>query len=227
MRRSLNRTAGFMAAASLALVLTVPAVALARYDDARLLMPTRSAAYVAAPVTATTPVTAADSQLAADLGFMREEERLAHDVYTVLALKWGTNLFSNIAASEQKHTDTMAALLARYGVADPAAGEAAGVYAYPALQELYNQLVAKGSASVAAAFEVGRTIEEVDISDLDERIARTDEADVLTAFKNLRAGSENHLRAFTNQLSGGTTSSSNGAHGADISNSVPRGSGRQ
>ncbi|NTW28082.1 MAG: DUF2202 domain-containing protein [Coriobacteriia bacterium] len=212
MRRSLNRTAGFIAAASLALVLTVSAVACA---------PTRSAVDVATSVTATTPSTAADSQLAAnvgtpvptttpasaadsqlaaDLAFMREEERLAHDVYTVLALKWGTPVFTNIAASEQQHTDTMAALLSRYGVADPAAGEAAGVYAYPALQELYNQLVAKGSTSVTAAFEVGKTIEEVDIADLDERIARNDEADVLAAFKNLRAGSENHLRAFNNQL---------------------------
>jgi len=216
MRRSLNRTAGFMATALLAVALTVPAVALARYDDARLLMPTHSTARVATLVSAATTATTADSQLAADLAFMREEERLAHDVYTMLALKWGTSVFSNIAAAEQKHTDSMAALLARYGVADPAAGEAAGVYAYPALQDLYNELVAKGSTSVTAAFEVGKTIESVDIADLDERIARTDEADVLVAFNNLRAGSENHLRAFNNQLSGGTTS-----------NGMRRGSGLQ
>ena len=215
MSTSLNRTAGLIAAASLALLLAVPTVALARYDDAGMRMPTRTAAHVVVAATAAIPATAADPQLAADLAFMREEERLAHDVYTVLAQKWGTPIFGNIAVSEQRHTDTLAALLTRYSVPDPAKSESAGVYAYPELQELYDGLVAKGSVSLTAAFGVGKSIEEVDIADLDERITRTDEADVLAAFKNLRAGSENHLRAFTSQLSG-AAGRGNGGQGAGM-----------
>jgi|GEM_PF-867864 len=222
MNRSLQNTGGLMAAASLALLLTIPAVAFARYDDARLLTPSPKTVHVATPRTATSPTTTADAQLEADLAFMREEERLAHDVYTVLGEKWGTPIFSNIAVSEQRHTDTLAALMTRYSVSDPAKNEGAGVYAYPELQTLYDTLVAKGSVSATAALEVGKSIEEVDIADLDARITRTDETDVLAAFKNLRAGSVNHLRAFTNQLSG-SAGRGNGTSGTG----TRRGSGRQ
>ena len=57
------------------------------------------------------------------LRFMREEEKLAHDVYVALYEKWGLRIFNNISNSEQTHTDAVKTLLDRYGVADPAAGK--------------------------------------------------------------------------------------------------------
>ena len=48
--------------------------------------------------------------------YMREEEKLAHDVYVTLYELWGAPLFSNIANSEQNHTEMVLALLYQYGL---------------------------------------------------------------------------------------------------------------
>jgi hypothetical protein len=136
---------------------------------------------------------------AAALAYMREEEKLAHDVYVKLYEFWGLPIFQNISQSEQTHTDSMEVLLDRYELADPAV-ETAGVFTNPDLQALYNDLVAQGSESLAAALKVGAAIEEIDILDLQARLALTDQADIQQVFANLLAGSENHLRAFTTTL---------------------------
>jgi hypothetical protein len=136
----------------------------------------------------------------ADLLFMREEEKLAHDVYLALYDVWGMNLFQNIAASEQTHTDSVLALLNNYGLTDPVGDNARGVFVDPDLQALYDQLVASGSQSLADALRVGAAIEEIDILDLDEAIAQTSQADIVQVYQSLRAGSENHLRAFVSTL---------------------------
>ncbi len=52
--------------------------------------------------------------------FMREEEKLARDVYLVLFDKWGLRVFENIAESEQRHMDAVLYLLGKYGLDDPA-----------------------------------------------------------------------------------------------------------
>jgi hypothetical protein len=38
---------------------------------------------------------------AAGLAYMREEEKLAHDVYLALYEQWGSTIFRSIASSEQ------------------------------------------------------------------------------------------------------------------------------
>jgi hypothetical protein len=133
----------------------------------------------------------------AGLVFMREEEKLAHDVYLTLYEQWGQRTFANIANSEQSHTDAIKALLDAYGLDDPAAERGVGDFADPDLQALYDQLLAEGSASLDAALRVGAAIEEIDILDLKQRIGLTDEVEIIRVYENLIAGSENHLRAFT------------------------------
>jgi hypothetical protein len=150
-----------------------------------------------ATLVATAPAGEAE---AAALQYMREEEKLAHDVYTALFARWGLPTFQNIAGSEQTHTDAVATLLARYAVVDPAAGLPAGQFANPELQQLYDQLVDEGSQSLAAALRVGAKIEEIDIADLQERLAQTDKADIQNVYQNLLRGSGNHLRAFVSTL---------------------------
>ncbi len=131
---------------------------------------------------------------AAALLFMREEEKLARDVYTKLYETWGLSTFQNIAASEQKHMDEIALLLTRYNLADPA--QAPGVFTDAKLQDLYNALVAQGSQSLADALKVGGAIEEIDILDLQTRMSQTDNADIQQVYNSLMNGSYNHLRAF-------------------------------
>lgn len=127
--------------------------------------------------------------------FMREEEKLAGDVYRYFYDMYGNAIFQNIASSEDAHTNAVLNLLSQYGIADPAAAEA-GVFSNPDLQSLYDQLIALGSQSLKDALLVGAAIEEIDILDLEERIAQTDEADIKLVYENLTQGSESHLRAF-------------------------------
>jgi hypothetical protein len=135
----------------------------------------------------------------ADLLYMREEEKLAHDVYVTLYAQWSLPIFQNIANSEAVHMDSLLTLLDRYGLADPASSQV-GVFTNPDLQALYTQLVARGSSSLSEALKVGSAIEEIDILDLDQALANTSRADLQQVYTNLRHGSENHLRSFAGTL---------------------------
>jgi hypothetical protein len=134
----------------------------------------------------------------ASLLFMREEEKLARDVYNALYAVWGQPTFQNIAASEQAHMDEVKLLLDRYGLTDPAL--APGQFTDANLQALYDQLTVQGSASLADALKVGAAIEEIDILDLQTRLPQTDNADIQWVYNNLMTGSSNHLKAFTSTL---------------------------
>ncbi|MGC9235574.1 MAG: DUF2202 domain-containing protein [Thiomonas sp.] len=149
---------------------------------------------------ATIPASTLSTEEASALVFMREEEKLARDVYQLLYTQWGQKVFSNIAASEQQHMDAVALLLTRYGLPDPAAGTAVGVFHDAHVQELFNTLMAQGQTSLIGALSVGATIEDLDIADLQQRIAATDNADIALVFGELMKGSRNHLRAFISQL---------------------------
>jgi len=131
---------------------------------------------------------------------MREEEKLARDVYLALYNKWQHQVFSNIAQAEQKHMDAVGSLLGKYGIADPIVDNTPGVFSDPNLSTLYQTLVAKGEVSQENALLAGATIEDMDIYDLNELIAQTDNKDIDAVYQNLNRGSRNHLRAFTRLL---------------------------
>ena len=132
--------------------------------------------------------------------YMREEEKLARDVYLTLYEQWGMPIFQNIASSEATHMQAVKTLIDRYNLEDPAAGQDVGVFTNPTLQGLYDQLVEEGRQSLSSALRVGAAIEEIDIIDLEERIAQTDRADIQTVYENLTKGSRNHLRSFVSTL---------------------------
>ncbi len=138
---------------------------------------------------------------------MREEEKLARDVYLTLADKWNLPVFSNIAKSEQTHTDAIKALLDRYGIEDPVKDDAVGVFTSDKLQKLYNDLVEEGSKSLMDALKVGATVEDLDIKDLEEFLKIVEgNDDIKIVYQNLMKGSRNHLRAFVRDIDreGGT-----------------------
>jgi len=89
-------------------------------------------------------------------------------------------------------------LLVRYSLAVPA--NPLGEFSNETLQSLYNDLVSRGGLSVEEALRAGASIEELDILDLEERMAQTDKEDIQLVYSNLKRGSENHLRAFVNNL---------------------------
>ena len=131
--------------------------------------------------------------------YMREEEKLARDVYNAFYDRYGLRVFSNIAASEQAHMNAVLTLLNRYGLADPAA-TTPGVFNNADLQALYDDLIAQGNQSLTEALRAGVLIEETDIADLQDGLALTTHADLRAVYANLLRASQNHLRAFSRQL---------------------------
>jgi hypothetical protein len=126
---------------------------------------------------------------------MREEEKLAHDLYVVLGAQWNLPIFDNIARSEQRHMDRIAELLERYDIADPTVGRGIGEFTDATLQSLYDKLLAQGKTSAQAALQVGVIVEQTDIADLTAR--RTMQPDIQRVYDALTRGSQQHLRAFT------------------------------
>lgn len=162
------------------------------------------------------------------LVFMREEEKLARDVYLTLgALYPDEAVFNTIGDnSEQTHTDTVRDTLADYNIDDPNpdtnnlpdsigvfTGDDYGWY----FTEKFDYLVNWGSQSVLDALYVGAFIEELDMIDIvkcpkvivetDNGIGEgecgllyTDEAQLQTMYNHLVDGSENHLRAYVRNI---------------------------
>jgi hypothetical protein len=134
------------------------------------------------------------------LTYMREEEKLARDVYLFLYDRWRLAIFSNISQSEQTHMDAIKTLLDRYGLPDPVQDNTVGAFTNADLRELYLKLTSQGSSSEVEALQVGVFIEETDIDDLNAGIASTTRKDIKTVYSNLLQGSLNHLKAFVSNL---------------------------
>jgi hypothetical protein len=129
--------------------------------------------------------------------FMREEEKLARDVYLTLNQIWGMPIFANIAASEQEHMDAVRFLIRRYDMVDPVADdEPVGEFQAEEFIHLYEMLVLLGSTSIEHALFVGNYIEDLDIVDLDHALDISMAPDARAVFQNLQKGSRNHLRNF-------------------------------
>lgn len=154
----------------------------------------------ARPAVAALPEQALSDEERKGLLFMREEEKLARDVYSVLYDTWGMQIFSNIAQSEQTHTEAVRTILLKYNIADPVTDDAVGMFVNTDLQKLYRDLIAQGTISIEEALTVGALIEDLDIADLQKQIAQTDNDDIKLVYENLMRGSRNHLRSFVSQL---------------------------
>ena len=131
--------------------------------------------------------------------YLIEEEKLAHDVYTVLGDAWGGNTFTNILSSETTHQDQVLSLLSSYGIADPRSS-AVGVFVNPELQALYDQLIAQGMQSQTEAYKVGVLIEETDIADLTVAINSSSDQAIVNTLNKLLSASQSHLSTFSKKL---------------------------
>lgn len=128
--------------------------------------------------------------------FMREEEKLARDVYRYLSDRWNMNIFANISHSEDIHMEALLTLINRFELEDPVQENGLGVFSNQDLQALYDELTAQGSLTLADALLVGGAIEEIDILDLQDSLAQSSNNAVIEVYENLLKGSINHLQAF-------------------------------
>ena len=84
------------------------------------------------------PLTLAEADT---LSFVREEEKMARDVYLTLYNQWANATFQTIATrSEQKHMDKVKLLLDAAGLPDPVLSDAVGVFSNSAIADLYLQM---------------------------------------------------------------------------------------
>lgn len=135
--------------------------------------------------------------------FMREEEKLARDVYQALHERWQLDVHARIASSEQRHLESMAQLLTIYNIEDPLAStniSERGQFVNAELQQLYDRLNNAGLESAENALRVGGWIEETDIVDLRAAIAQVPGTAAATVYGNLLSASYQHLRAFARAL---------------------------
>lgn len=147
-------------------------------------------------LTCVAPATPLTAEQATQLQFMREEEKLARDVYRALYVKWNLRIFDRISESEQRHFDTIGRQLTLNGIADPALDKAEGEFTNTELQTLYAELIAKGSLSVKDALEAGVLVEETDIEDLEKILETETNVTLKRIYTSLLNGSLNHLDAF-------------------------------
>jgi hypothetical protein len=169
--------------------------------------------------------TGLDAVEASHLTFMREEEKLARDVYLTLAGMYpNQEVFNTIATmSEQTHADTMRDKLAQFNLPDPNPetnnlpdsigvflGEEWGWY----FTEKFDALTRAARTSELDALYVGALIEELDMHDIvvcpEVMIDRgypapcglkyTDASALINAYNSLIDGSESHLRAYVGQI---------------------------
>jgi hypothetical protein len=146
------------------------------------------------------PIEALSEYELASMIHMREEEKLARDVYQYLYAKYEMKIFTNILDSEETHMFAVEVLLNKYNIDDPAEKTEPGVFKDEELQNIYNSLIAKGNVSLTEALIVGAIIEDLDIMDLNNLLENSDNQDFKYIFENLNLGSRNHLRGFYPQV---------------------------
>lgn len=151
---------------------------------------------------ATEPAGELSDELEAQLIYLAEEEKVAHDLYVLADEKYGsdTDTYGNISQSETRHFSAMNRLLDLYGLDSTTdMGTPGEDFADDKLEMAYNASADKVEDSAEAAAAVGVEAEETDIADLKAALAMDNvPSDVERVLSNLVRASENHLSAFKN-----------------------------
>ena len=132
----------------------------------------------------------------ATLVSLAEEEKLAHDVYVALAARYPSDYqFARISRAETMHQAALRNLMARYGITDPTAGQAAGTFTSSRFRTLYSDLLTQAT-SAENALAVGIAVEKADIADLTSALDGLTAPDATQVYTNLRTASQRHLALF-------------------------------
>jgi hypothetical protein len=126
-------------------------------------------------------------------------KKMARNAYLTVNKVWKKAVFKNIAASEQKHMDTLLKKISLFGLIDPTL-PGAGYFNNQDIEDLHDQLIVQGNRSYVNALRVKATIEDVDIQDLMNALAHTNNLALKTTYENLLEGSKNYLHAFVGLL---------------------------
>ena len=133
---------------------------------------------------------------------LREEEKVAYDVYMYLYEKYDNIVFKNIALNEKDHMMKIKELINTYNLNDPVSGteDQRGVFENKKMKALYDEMIMAGNYGVVDAMRAAARFEETDIQDLLNYIAVTSDPTVLAVYQILESGSEDHLRALVKYI---------------------------
>lgn len=136
----------------------------------------------------------------AELASMAQNEKLAHDLYAQLYQAYHLRLFSNLGAAEAGHLQALRTLMARYGVTDPTAGQAAGHFSTPAVQAAYERLLAQARTSQQTALTVARNLERDAIARCTAALNGVTAPDARQVMQHLKAAETRHLAAVSDWI---------------------------
>lgn len=129
----------------------------------------------------------------ASLIFMRQEEKLLRDVYTVFVQTWEIKIFDQLKMAEQKHMDAIERLLNKYSITDPVTSDEIGVFDDPQFQQKFNDYTAQGIITIPDAMLAGQTMEQEDIDAITNYLLEVDNSDIIKVYTHLKSSSEAHL----------------------------------
>ncbi len=134
------------------------------------------------------------------INLIREEDKLARDVYRELYKTWDMEIFITISGLEQIHMDGVKRLIEKYKIEDVNTDDTAGVFKSPYIKKLFTELVKKSEDSAYEALRVAATLEDMYIKDLNDLMDNTENRDILSLYGDLKIGSINHIRAFNREM---------------------------
>lgn len=134
-----------------------------------------------------------------ELAAMAVDEKLNHDLYAEFASMYGLP-FEHLATAEANHLQALRTLMERYGITDPTAGDAAGVFGSASVQGTYKDLLAKGKASEQAALQVAKGLEQQAIARYGDAISGLNAPAAERVYTSLRTAETRHLAAISNWL---------------------------
>ncbi|MDP3452977.1 MAG: DUF2202 domain-containing protein [Bacteroidales bacterium] len=135
---------------------------------------------------------------------VREDEKLARDVYTYFFDKFELAPFSRIAKAEANHIAAVERLFYFYSISYPAVAPM-GEFNDADRKAYYESLINKGDTALEA-YKATAYLEEKDVADYTLVLGSIQNPNIKMVIENLIKGSSNHLRASVRQVNalGGT-----------------------
>lgn len=133
--------------------------------------------------------------------WMREESKVARDLYTFLFNRWGIPVFKKKMVKEQVNMDRSLTIINKYGLTDPIVKDEQGIYSKENFRQMYVELAMRGNSSLPEALRAAAITEELDIMELEDALQNTiTNPDLKSIYNTMAVSSRNHLRAIIEQI---------------------------
>lgn len=129
---------------------------------------------------------------------VREDEKVARDLYAHFYSKYQLKPFEMIGKAESNHISAVEKLLTFYSISFPALSEA-GIFANAERQLNYTTLAASGNTSLEA-FTTAAKLEETGIYDYMTVLQDITNPNIKLVIEHLMKASSNHLKAFLRNI---------------------------